>query len=273
MKISLSVFSSSFFKSSSTFLERLLADKEISIKNIKTIYDKLHVYGLDGVEMGLHNNFTDEDIEHIKATFKKLHIPILSVHQPIRIRATANIQEVTRIFQAANLLGAKLIVLHSDMAGKQLLNPHYKKSIKGLEKKYGIIAAFENMQKHYVICPNPLYYNPEKFQSIMRKNDFSITLDTTHLGQVKGDIIDFYRQNKHLIKNIHISDFQSHFFSSYSIFSKYKMHMSLGKGELPIKKFLRTLKQEKYTGNITMEIPRPFQEVLHSTKIIKKYIS
>lgn len=273
MKISLSVFSNSFLNKSNTLIEKILIDKNITPTNIKSVYTKLHKFGLNGIELGLHNNFTSTDIETLRSFFQKTKIPILSIHQPIRLFSLAEIKEIEEIFKAANRLDAKLVVLHSDMAGKQLFSSRYVNSMKRLEKRYKIIAAFENMQKHYVINPNSHYFNPEKFQKIMQRNNFSITLDTTHMGQVKGDIISFFQQNKHLIKNIHISDFQSHFFSSISIFAKYKFHMSLGKGELPIKKFLQTLKNEKYTGNITMEIPRSFDELVHSIKIIKKYIS
>lgn len=273
MKISLSVFSYNFLSKQGTLLERIIMSKNINPDNIKSIFLELQKHGLDGIEMGLHNKFTDEDVESIKNTFLKLKIPILSVHQPIRLFSTASIEEIKSIFIAAKHLGAKIVVLHSDMAGKQLQDLSYKKTIKDLEKKYNITAAFENMQKHYLISPNPLYYNPKKFEQIMQKNNFSITLDTTHLGQVGGDIITFFKQNKNLIQNIHISDFKPHFFSSYSIFSKYRMHMSLGKGDLPIQEFLQTLRKEKYKGNITMEIPRSISEVIQSTKIIKQYIS
>jgi len=105
----------------------------------------------------------------------------------------------------------------------------------------------------------------------MQKNKLHITLDTSHLGQTKKDIITFFKNNKNLIENIHISDYQPHSFSS-SLLGTYLFHLPFGKGSLPIQKFLSVLKNEQYKGNVTTEIESSLDQVCESVSIIKEYL-
>lgn len=268
MKISLSIFPVNFLQQSGTLFEKTLARKTITRHNLTDTFSLLQDAGVTGVELFLFNNFTSRDITDLAKIFSG--IPIQGIHQPVRVFSQARLPEVKKLFHTAKKLGAKHITFHSDMAGKQLFDKAYIHEVKKLEKKFGIFACFENMQKHHVLWRNSFYWHPEKFQNIMENNNLHITLDTSHLAHSKGDIIAFFIKNKRLIKNIHISDYQPYPFSS-SILANYKFHMPLGKGTLPIVKFLKTLKKEEYTGNITMELHGTIDDFCHSAKIIKKY--
>jgi len=270
MKISVSFFSAHFFKNRRTFLEHLLPDNRFYSKSLHESLKKIKTAGIEGIELGLHNNFSIQELNYLKSSFEKYNLKINSVHQPIRLLSMTKIKELTQLFITVKMLNASILVLHTDMAGKQLLDKNYINDIKKLEKKYLINACFENMQRHHLLIRNTLYWNPVMFQDFMGKNNLSITMDTTHLAQVGGDIIEFFKTNKKHIKNIHLSDFKKHLFSS-SFRPAYHMHMPLGKGELPIIEFLQTLKKEKYSGNITMEISGRLDEVCNSAKLIRKH--
>ncbi len=269
MKILASFSATNLLQKPGTLIERLFADKLFAPKNIQETFNILQAFGVTGVEMYLHNKFTNEEVVLLKKILNTNNIRLDNIRQPMRILSNTYLPEVKSLFSAAKLLGTSRIVLHSDMAGKQFFDKKYIREIKNLEKKYKIYACFENMQHHYIVSRNAYYWHPEKFQKIIQQNDLFMTLDTTHMAQVGGDIIEFFQMNKQHIQNIHLSDFKSHHFSG--ILANYRMHMPLGKGELPIKNFLETLKKEKYTGTITMEITGSLEELCQSAKMIQKY--
>ncbi len=104
----------------------------------------------------------------------------------------------------------------------------------------------------------------------MKKADLHITLDTTHLAQAGGNIIDFFKKNKARIVNIHISDYKPNMLNNNLRPLRYK-HMPLGKGDLPIEEFVRTLREEKYKGLVTMEIHTDLNGMCESAKVINAH--
>ena len=111
----------------------------------------------------------------------------------------------------------------------------------------------------------------KKFPALMRKNDFNITLDVCHLGQSGGDIIRFLKDNIDRIVNIHLSDYKSHYLNSSLRPMRYK-HMRLGKGELPLSEFIKTLKDKNYQGIITLELETDLDGLLESAEMIRNTV-
>src|SRR5258705_9061538 len=108
------------------------------------------------------------------------------------------------------MVGAQVIVLHMNSAGRQVFNQQYIEAVHELQKKYGIKVGFENMEKFLGSLHRGHSWHGDKFADLMKKNDFFITLDTTHLAHSGGDIIDFFKKNKDRIVNIHLSDYRFH---------------------------------------------------------------
>lgn len=225
--------------------------------------------GLDGIEVCLSQYYetTDADIEEVKMLTKKHGLAILSVHQTIRFFTTTRIPEIARLFEIADKVSAKVIVLHMNSAQKQIFDPLYITALHALEKRYGITVTFENMEKHIGSLFYEHRWHDVKFSELVYKTDFHITLDTVHLVHSGGDILEFFRKYKDRIINIHLSDYRHHIFNSSIRPMRYK-HMPLGEGQLPIQAFLELLHKEKYDGLVTMEIHGDLEDICNGAKII-----
>lgn len=83
-----------------------------------------------------------------------------------------------------------------------------------------------------------------------------MTLDTSHIGQSRFDIVDFFKENKERVKIIHLSDFDG-----------LNQHLPLGEGKLPLKQFLYIIKKSSFDGLIVFEIHNFLDAKLRKEKI------
>lgn len=236
------------------------------------VFNKLKKSGVEGIELFLpsFSKITHEDFKELKKLLKEHEMPVFSVHQSLRFFSKTKINEITELFSIAHMLDAGVIVLHMSTAGKQIFDKKYIEAIHTLQNKFGIKVGFENREKFFGSLHVPHGWHHEAFPSLMNKHNFAITLDTTHLAQSGGDIVDFFKKNKDKIVNIHLSDFKPHRLNGSLRPLRFK-HMELGKGTLPIQEFIHTLQKEKYKGLITMEIHTDLDGMCESAKIINKY--
>jgi sugar phosphate isomerase/epimerase len=225
--------------------------------------------GVEGIEVCLsqYYNTTDWDVEELNRLTKHVGLPVLSVHQALRFFTSTKIPEITRLFEIADKLRVRLIVLHMNSAQKQIFDPAYIEALHHLEDKYNIKVTFENMEKHIGSLFYEHRWHDVKFSELVYKTDFHITLDVVHLAHSGGDIIEFYKKHKDRIINIHLSDYRKHIFNNNIRPMRYK-HMPLGEGQLPIQEFLKLLHKERYDGLITMEIHGDIKDICAGAKII-----
>lgn len=230
---------------------------------------QLKMAGIEGVEICLSQYYetTNADIQELKSIVKKHNLPVLSVHQALRFFTSTKIPEITRLFEIADMLSVRLVVLHMNSAQKQIFDPNYIQALHDLEDKYGIKVTFENMEKHIGSLFYEHRWHDVKFSDLIYKTDFHITLDVVHLAHSGGDIIAFFKKHKDRIINIHLSDYRRHIFNNNIRPMRYK-HMPLGEGELPIKAFLELLHKERYQGLVTMEIHGELHDICEGAKQI-----
>jgi len=269
MKLSAWVSVSDLLPDKKTGFDRFIFDRFIKQRifnknNPKDILLALKKSGTQGIELLLCPNLEDRDIQKIQKILKELDMDIFSVHQSISTLFNIRILEITNLFEIANKLSAKVVVLHLNVIGDQIFDQKYINSLKLLEKQYKIKIAIENSPISFLSLFKTYSWKEKEFSSLMKKTGFSITLDTTHLAQTDKDIISFYKNNKDKIINIHLSDYKKSFFNTRLLLT-YGTHLPLGKGQLPIKQFLQTLKEEKYSGSITMEINGTLEELCKSS--------
>lgn len=274
MKLSVWVSVSDLVSTHQTFYEKTieLFDKKSKIFHTRShgyIFQSLKQSGVDGVELLIALHTSDNNIEDIKKILSKNQMTVLSIHQSLSNKRNISPGQIERLCQIANTFTSPIVVLHSETLGKKLLDTEFIVMLKSLQKKYQISFGVENMTKN-PFTSDPFIYRGKDFSREIKKSGLSITFDTTHLAQAGGDIIRFYLSNKERIINIHLSDYKKNWLNKYFIPQVYS-HLALGEGELPIEKFLTTLKKEKYHGFITMEINAELAQLCKSAEIIKKY--
>lgn len=235
------------------------------------IFRKLKNVGVEGMELVVIRSTTDNEINAMRQLCQEADFPIFSVHQPLTNVFSISLGEITRLFEIAHSFSAHIIVLHINAVYKGILNKHFVKKLKQLESKYSIAISIENMPKSIFFRNMKAIWEPKGFASLIEQKGFKITLDTTHLGEVKGNLLGFYKINRHSIVNIHISDYKHERLRSKLSLTSGR-HLALGDGELPINEFLRILKKDEYKGLITMEINSSLEKLLDSAKMINNII-
>lgn len=255
MKTSISLFMSDILPHRKKLYHKIVKSKIFKDRTTDDVFKQLKKLGLDGFELLLpqYTIPTDSDIYEIKKLTETYKFPVLSVHQALRFLTATKIKEITRLFEIASILGAKMLVLHINSARRQIFEEAYIVGLHKLEKKYDIKVTFENMEKHAESYFHSHRWHGTKFSDLVKKTDFHITFDIVHLAHSGGDILNFYKENKERIINVHLSDYKKHPLNGSLRPLRYK-HMPIGTGELPIDAFLALLQKEQYKGVITLEI-------------------
>lgn len=88
-------------------------------------------------------------------------------------------------------------------------------------------------------------YDPDKFAQFCINHKLPITIDTCHIAAWNYDIVDFFTKYHSHINLVHLSDMSAN-----------TQHLPLGKGILPISRFLKELKKFEYNGTVVFEISR-----------------
>ena len=273
MKLSAWASVSDIVPTNKTTIERiirlLLGDKHMFRDyTADETFSALKKAGVDGIELLVPRLTTDENILDAKKIFDRNTIPVLSIHQSLTSFLSIDIFEIEKLCKTASFFKAHVIVLHSGALDRKLFDGKFVELLKALEEKYSLKFGIENMPK----TPYAFYkrdtFDGKRFSSLLENVDLSITFDTTHLGQVGGDILSFYEKNKKRIVNIHFSDYKKHWLNYRLLFQNYT-HLPLMKGELPVQKFLKLLKNTRYSGLITMEIGGTLEEICESARMIK----
>jgi sugar phosphate isomerase/epimerase len=273
MKTSASLFFTDILPHKRKFYHKIVKSKLFDHFTPQHVFVKLKSAGVDGVELILPSflKVSDQDLYEVKKVLDENNMPIFSVHQVIRFITKTRLDEINELFHIAELLGAKIIVLHMNSAGKQVLDKEYVKQIHILQQKYNIQVGFENREKFVGSLHSGYGWHSEKFANLMNNNNFQITFDTTHLAHSGGDIVSFFEKNKARIVNIHLSDYKPNWLNGSLRPMRYK-HLPLGKGTLPMKAFLEVLKKEHYNGILTMEINANLDGLFESAKIIQSIL-
>jgi len=84
---------------------------------------------------------------------------------------------------------------------------------------------------------------PYYFNRVKQLNDFRyLTLDTTHVGTWREDLLNFYQQVKPKVAHIHLSNYNG------------REHQLLTNGSLPLAAFLAELVKDKFDGLVSLEL-------------------
>lgn len=268
MKISASLLYTDVLPSKRRLLSKIVKSKLFDNFPPNEVFSVFKKSGIEGVELLLPKIISKSELEEVKDMLDINKMKVFSVHQSLRFITRTNISEIRQLFDAAKIFDAKVIVLHMNTVGRQIFNKDYVLALHVLEKQYGVKVGFENREKYIGSAHNGYGWDEKKFPALMKTANFNMTLDVCHLGQSGGNIVNFFKNNKEKIVNIHLSDYKVHYLNNSLRPLRYK-HLPLGNGSLPIKEFLATLKKEKYNGLLTLEINSHLEKFLESVKIVK----
>jgi sugar phosphate isomerase/epimerase len=219
---------------------------------IENIFFYAKEAGFDGCDLLIDTKFdSDNYLERVQHCLDIL--PVHSIHAPfMKLRTWGTKTDMlARTIDIARTVGAKVVNFHPpSWFALEVQFFKWFREVKDFQKELGcddVFLAIENMPRSgtRLMLASYILNDLNDLVDFGVERNLYFTFDTTHFGTFGDDIVaGFLRVFKTgRLKNIHLSDHGSH-----------RSHLFLGKGDLPIVKFLNTIRRLGYDEMITLEL-------------------
>ncbi|HXV44141.1 MAG TPA: sugar phosphate isomerase/epimerase [Anaerolineae bacterium] len=206
---------------------------------------------------------------HLEKLMARHNLPILAVHSPFLNMSlqgwpSGPVEIIKQSVQLAEALGAQTVVVHPPVrwvrfqgvvvgphlnwklslplpvAGPGALGRWLRQDLEDFQATTPVKIAIENMPRRWF---GPWQLEPYYFNTARQLNGFQyLTLDTTHVGTWREDLLAFYRQIKSKVAHIHLSNYNGW------------EHQLPHNGSLPLAPFLAELVKDQFAGLVTLEL-------------------
>ncbi len=224
--------------------------------------------GFDGLELVIGPEVDWRGADYVKRLTQEFQLPILTVHPPLYAYRGWDLINTTyapymeKALAVTQAVGAKLMVIHSPRAtrydegiGKEFVEKAVltRNAINGSGPRLGMEngAKFSGQDDTRILRALP------ELRAFADKHDFSMTLDTAHVGTFELDLLDSLDFFDGRVGNVHLSDLRDvpHWMMNQPrLHSYYRQHQFPGAGKLPLRAMLHELKVRGYDGPITYEL-------------------
>jgi sugar phosphate isomerase/epimerase len=201
--------------------------------------------GYDGVEIMMDDRWDTHQADYLNHLADEHGVPIRAFHPPLR-RGAWNLgpeETLVRVARLARSMDVPVVVAHPPPFGRPL--ERWKSGPLREAREQGISVAVENMPKTEVrgifgVKRLRSCHLPEHLLGIG-----DVTLDTSHVGASKVDLMQVYSVLAGQLRHVHLSD---------SDLTGGDQHRLPGKGGLPLRGFLRALAESDYPGVVSLEL-------------------
>jgi len=238
--------------------------------------------GFKQIELIIDDSLDTRDAKYIKKLERRFDLKVVSVHSAMEFVYSWGDwkNRLEKSIKLAKELKAKYLIVHSwqysDSEFVMWLIKNQKRVYKSAKP---VRVVTENATKRDDFTSGNSI-NPSYHFDVMEQFD-SINFDLSHCATAEIDILEYFEKIKDKVNHIHFSDsdFRAHPTKKGNIED---CHLVPGKGKLPLKKFLKKLKTENYTGPISIELwcdgyakdPSKITEelVIKNLKAAKKFV-
>jgi sugar phosphate isomerase/epimerase len=239
--------------------------------------------GFAGVELMIDWRRETHHLTHLEKLTARYQLPILAVHSPFASvpfgwpnEPVAVVKQSVRL---AETLGAQIVVVHPPVrwvrfqslviapqrswklslpvpvAGLGRLGRWLQNDLPDFQANTPVKIAVENMPRRWL---GPWQLEPHHFNNTQQLSQFQhLTLDTTHVGTWREDLLAFYQQVKNRVAHIHLSNYNG------------KEHQLLQNGSLPLDTFLAELVKDRFRGLVSLELG-PFSLQAHEESKLRQ---
>jgi len=224
---------------------------------LSDVFKIANTAGFDGIELLIDNLKCNMPVTEIQKLSDDYNVPILCIHSPFVICDGWGgfWNRIRKSIALAKSLSVQIVNFHPPrgMLFYHRLNTELNRHVEDYKnnvKDSNIILTIENLPcpthlrkipflGHFLPLPTD---NTCQVAEFAEANDIRVTFDTTHIGTTGQNILEMYSVFKERTANIHLSDYDGE-----------TQHLILGKGYLPLRKFISQLKRDNYSGVITLE--------------------
>ena len=212
---------------------------------LERVYAWISGSGYDGVEIMMDERWDTHQEDYLKGLVERHGIPILALHPPLRRGAWGLGPEETlvRVANLARKLEVPVVVAHPPPPGKPL--ERWKAGPLREAREHDVIIAVENMPRREAggifRVRRGSCYLPEHLADVG-----DVTLDTSHAGASKVDVLSAHSVLATQLRHVHLSD--------SNLEAGRDEHRLPGKGRLPLKPLLAALGASGYPGAVSLEL-------------------
>ena len=240
-----------------------LAGIEYSLENALEFIESL---GLEYAEL-VHQYPSEKIDEELLESFNlkySIHAPFMDVNiASLQDQSRLNsIKQIKASIDLANEIDAEAVVVHPGVTSF-LPNKYFRKEVIGFAKEsmlelgeygedLGVLTTFENMPNF----ESMLFENMVELNDFLEENGLFMTLDighANHAGYAADEMIF------DSIKHIHIHD----------NFGDDDSHLTLGEGNIELKRIVNTLESKSYDGIYIIEV-NDYDSIKKSYEYMKK---
>lgn len=220
--------------------------------------------GADGLELLLNGRLLAVGPERAVRAADAQHVPIRSVHPPIRfLNALRHVHDdmIAAAEYARAIPGCRTLVMHA-IGGASLHSERGRAFFRTIDevtsilRKSGVRLAIENRG---TVQPQPRLDFLDKLQNLYRvceEWDLDITFDTSHAASFGMNIVSALDVVYPRLANVHFSDRREEppAIASGLMNSLTREHQTPGSGALPLASFIQRLRAKQYRGALTLEL-------------------
>jgi sugar phosphate isomerase/epimerase len=212
---------------------------------LERVYSWAAESGFDGVEIMMDERWDTPQRAYLEHLQERHGVKILALHPPLR-RGAWNLgpeQTLVRTARLAYGMDVPVVVAHPPPPGRSL--ERWASGPLREAREQGVSVAVENMpraepRRVFSIRRYRSCYLPEHLLGLG-----DVTLDTSHVGASKVDLIGAYATLAPQLRHVHLSD---------SDLTGRDQHRLPGKGLLPLRPFLSALARSDYPGAVSLEL-------------------
>ena len=201
--------------------------------------------GFDGVEIMMDERWDTHQASYLHHLAERHGIKVLAFHPPLR-RGAWNLgsqETLVRVARLARRMEVPVVVAHPPPPGRPL--ERWSAGPLRKAREQGVSVAVENMPRSeartlFGIRRHRSCHLPEHLVGLGE-----VTLDTSHVGASKVDLMRAYSMLAGQLRHVHLSD---------SDLTGGDQHRLPGRGRLPLRPFLAALAGSGYPGVVSLEL-------------------
>jgi sugar phosphate isomerase/epimerase len=210
---------------------------------LERIYGWAQEVGYDGVEIMMDERWDTHQDDYLKSLAERHGLPVLALHPPLG-RGAWDLEPgetLIRVSKMARRMEVPVIVAHPPPPGRLL--ERWSAGPLREAREQGVTVAVENMPRRQTIGIFGRSRSCHLPEHLSRLGD--VTLDTSHVGASKVDLIRAHSVLGAQLRHVHLSD---------SDLTGGDQHRLPGKGRLPLRPFLAALGASDYAGTVSLEL-------------------
>ena len=212
---------------------------------LERVYAWISHAGYDGAEIMMDERWDTHQESYLRDLVERHGVPILGLHPPLRQGAwgLGPAETLVRVARLASRMEVPVVVAHPPPPGRPL--ERWKAGPLREAREQGVVVAVENMPQNQAggifRVRRRSCYLPEHLADVGE-----ITLDTSHAGASKVDVLRAHSVLAAQLRHVHLSD------SNLEVGRD--EHRLPGKGRLPLKPLLAALEASDYPGAVSLEL-------------------